>query len=135
MSKFAQKGTTQQCLDFSASTTDETASWWYRGGKEAECKSILTNSKPFANDKDVHFSSFTDGAEHKEDHTHVIRARVNFAQGEYGIETRPYNGLIRENELWLKTQQKQLVMLDTEFGCQPITVNQTDEATPPSEPE
>src|SRR5579862_1709621 len=97
MSKFAKTGTTSECEEFSVGTVPETDVWWYHGTTEEDAKALLNSAKPFDDDKvDVHFSSHESGCRHKAEHTHVVRARVNFAQGEYGIEIRECGGAIRE---------------------------------------
>ena len=116
MSKYACQGSEKKCEEFSEGTAKDTDKWWYHGGTERECCSILGESRPFIGCHRVDFSSFKDGCVHRCDHTHVIRARVKVTDSlQYSIEDRG-NGAIREGELWLFVKDPECIMIDRDYG-------------------
>lgn len=120
MSKYASASTAEECEAFSQGTAPDKGRWWYRGDTEQGCRRLVISVKPFDGFDIVHFSSCTDGCQHRAEHTHVIRARVHVVDSrQYSLDDHCGNGLIREGELWLHVKDPRCIMVDRDY-VQPL---------------
>lgn len=117
--KESHLGTEQECIEFSEGTDPETEGWWYHSGTESECRALSTGEARVRTKgkHDFWFSRCEVGANHKAEHTHVIRATVNVSEDfrdEWRMEDPENNGLAAGYR-WLCVSDPRRFMIERDW--------------------